>query len=271
MAQVIVTFVGICTHLGRQHMEPPEDALSPPSTAVGHYSRFVAVNGRFGARLANHAIPPHVQHLHIPPEYISHQSDDAMAGLESLASPSNGWWSMNGIRLYVANAVPGLSFSPHFQRLPSLTDTSGELSLELDPRVVMDGRAACQFEIYGGAFDAYKVPGSHDAMTARVTITTTDEMPQLVVTRIWDQRTTRIYLKGDRPAHVFVLNIGESGDHDADFLLHYFVTTWTPPAGMILRPVLHPDMRTVTDEDGLCHLHHLPGGLTFGCSVSAYP
>lgn len=270
MGQVVVSFVGLCSFLNRQHMRPPEDALSPPDTNPGHYLRVIAVNGRFGARLADSPIPPHTQHLHIPAQFID-QADGNVPGLASLQSASTDrWWSMDGISAYVANAVPGITRSADYGCIPSLTDVSGQLSLELDPRVVLDGRAALQFQIYGGALDAYRVPKSNGAMVGKVTITTTGEQPELVVTRVWDQNTKRIRLKGN-PAHVFVLNIGEGIDHETDFLLHYFVTTWTPPAGFAVHVAPHPYMREVAEEDGFHHLSDLPMGLTVGCSVSGYP
>ena len=99
-------------------------------------------------------------------------------------------------------------------------------------------------------------------------MTTPDAEPRLIVTRVWDQTRSTIQLKDG--AYVYVFNIGQQSDQETDFLLHYFVTTWTPPVGIELQ-LPAPQVRPIREDDGWQHMGRLPGGLTLGCSNSNYP
>jgi hypothetical protein len=91
-----------------------------------------------------------------------------------------------------------------------------------------------------------------------------------VVTRVWNQHQSRITLKDG--AKIFIFNTGAEKDTEADFMLHYFVTTWTPPFGVVLVPEVDPRVRAEKPEDGLDLVRaHLRAGLTLGCSNSNYP
>lgn len=267
MSTVTVNFIGVCTHLRNVPIIPPDDALSPAVLGLGEYHRVVMVNARFGARFGDHGVPPHVQHLYIPDEFIVDAPDD-IPGLIEIPLPEQGtYWSMEGVHLHVAHAKPNLTATDAFNLIPSLTNVSGERSLQLDGKMVLNGRAACEFNIYAGTLDAYQIKDSR-AIVAKLTVTSADDEPSLMVKRVWDQAPSSIRLRDG--AHVFLLNIGEETDREADFLLHYFVTTWTPPTGAIPHPPF-PNLREATHEDGLYHLSRLPSGLTLGCSNSNYP
>ncbi|HJW96074.1 MAG TPA: hypothetical protein VJ901_20870 [Thermoanaerobaculia bacterium] len=264
MSTVTVTFYGVCTHINNVWMQPPANALAPSDTAPGYCSRVINVNGRFGSRLGGHQIPPHTSVLYIPGECIR-KMPDKVPGL--VPDDDRIYWSMEGVELFVANAQPGLTRTRGFDRIPRLGDVAGHDNLLLDERVVLDGRAAGVFGIYAGVLDAYRVPWANDAIVGQLTVTT-DE-PELVVTQVWNGSETSISLTDD--AYVFVLNIGDETDRDVDFLLHYFVTTWTPPHGVVPVPPPRPDLRTPSERDGLKFLERLPAGLTLGCSNSNYP
>jgi hypothetical protein len=267
MSTVTINFIGVCTHLNDIPMTPPDDALSSGPSDGGHYSSVVAVNSRFGALVGGNSIPPHVQHLHIPSKFIAKQGE--APGLVPISRPGDdAWWSMDGVQLYIANANPGLTKTDSFKKIPGLRDISGELSLKLDERVVLDGRAACQFAIYGGELDAYHAPDAANAIVAKLTVTTPDAEPRLIVTRVWDQTRSIIQLKDG--AYVYVFNIGQQSDQETDFLLHYFVTTWTPPIGIEFQ-LPAPQVRLIREDDGWQHMGQPPGGLTLGCSNSNYP
>lgn len=73
------------------------------------------------------------------------------------------------------------------------------------------------------------------------------------------------------PPWVVLMNTGTSTDRNEDFLLHYYTTTWTPPATWIPPDPSDPyDVREANDEERKLHTN-LPQGLTFGCSNSLYP
>jgi hypothetical protein len=277
MNQILTTFIGIVTHMHDQLMFPPDDAFAPPGEPdplPRHYSRAIAVNGRFGARLGGHAIPPHLQLLHIAEEFIADPPPGTkICGLEEVAAEYPRYWLMEGVRLYIPHATQGLQRTDSHRSVPSLKDSVEELSLDLDPRVVLHGAAACQFEIFAGTLDAYRVPESNNAVHVKLTVDTPDKM-QLVVTRIWDRTSTRITLQNGadgRPPHLWILNVGKDTDADADFLLHYYTTTWTPPAGTMPRLRDIETIRTWCDDDDLAGLPDPPAGVTLGCSNSNYP
>lgn len=273
MSEVIVIFVGICTHIQNITLTPPADALSPSDTQPGDYSCAVLVNGSQGSE----GIPPHNALLYIPSQFVETPASDIMlAGLETL-DPDAIMWRLKGARMYFTNAVPGLSHSQSYRNLPSLTVHSGQPSLELDPRVVSKGRAAAVVEIYAGNIDAYRHE-AQDAVHATMRIHTASDDRELVVTRYWDGLQTRLRLKDGlvndvpTPPHVFVMNTGVDVDKEIDFLLHYDVTTWNPPPGH--RPDLS-DLRGIrqvsSDDPVVTLLGDIPSGLSIGCSNSNYP
>jgi hypothetical protein len=271
MSNVTVTFYGICTHVNDVELTPPGDAFSPPDTETGFFARALAVNGRFGARLGGHRVPPHMQYLYVPTEFLVDQKPGDIPGLVRLPPDrdfGDVFWSMEGVSLYIANAKPGLEKTPGFLEIPRLRNVVGRNDLQVDGKI-FNGRAAGVFEIYAGVLDGYRDPAADNAVVGQLKVTTADEGPELVVTRVWDDTQSRIRLKPD--AYVFILNVGVETDKDTDFLLHYLATTWTPPDGVVPKPPPVPELREPNEEDGLRYLGRLPAGLTLGCSNSNYP
>lgn len=276
MSEVVITFVGICTHIQSIDLTPPSDALSPSDTQPGEYSCAVLVNASQGLP----GIPPHHALLYIPKQFVETPASDIMLPLETL-DPDAILWKLNGVRMYITNAEPGMSHTQSYRNLPSLTAHSRQPNLELDPRVVSKGHAAAVVEIYAGTIDAYR-HDAQDAVHVTMRINTASDDRQLVVTRCWDELQTRLRLKDGlvngvlEPPHVFVLNTGVDFDKEIDFLLHYGVTTWNPPPGH------RPDLSSLVDEIRqagaspgdepiLTLLGDIPSGLSIGCSNSNYP
>jgi hypothetical protein len=276
MSQAVITFVGICSHIRRILLTPPPDALSSGDTTPGYFARAIVVNASHGYRWAGEGIPPHDAILYIPKEFIDELPPDALPGLE-LIDPEAMTWKMRGVQIYIAGAEPGLRPQPSFEQVPSLTDRAKVLSLQLDPRVVMNGCAAAVVDMFAGDIDAYRNPLAGDAVHVALNVSAASELPELVVSRMWDASSARIRLK---PAVVdetllnptiFVMNTGTNADKDIDFFLHYLVTTWTPPSDQT--PPVPGDVngiRMATPQE-LLLLRDAPAGLTFGCSNSNYP
>lgn len=279
MSQALVTFVGICTHLREFELAPPEDALDTHDTTPGPYSRTILVNGSLGARIEAESIRPHEAILCIPNEFI----EDAPAeipGLEPFSEYTDArTWKMQGVRLYFANASPGMRYEASYMNLPSLTARSSQPSLDLDPRVTRQGRAAAMFDLFSGELDAYRNEQAYDAVHVTVRVQFPERVRELVIVRVWDQQVSRIRLKdhiqGELaiPPNVFVMNVGSGDtgtDREIDFLLHYDVTTFNPTIDAAPTPDDLSGIRGPNDEDRR-FLRYVPGGLSIGCSNSNYP
>ena len=269
-----ITFVGICSHIERIRLTPPPDALTSRDTFPGYFTRTVVVNASHGYRWGTQGIPPHDAVLYIPKEFIVSESGD-FAGLEPL-DPGEKTWRMRGVQLYFADVLPGLSQQPSYGELPSLTERAGVLSLQLDPKVVLDGCAAAVVDMYAGVVDAYRNPLAGNAVHASLLVDTATANPELVITRMYDQRRSSIFLRKAEidgvmlDPIVFVTNAGANDDKDFDFFLHYLMTTWTPPRDQPPPMPGEINVRDATEEE-LILLRDLPQGLTFGCSNSNYP
>jgi hypothetical protein len=277
MGEVVITFVGICTHVGKVRLTPPPDAFTldirSPEPVPGSFTRVVVPDASLGCRLLGQEIPPHDALLRIPRQFVASTSE-VLHGLEEVElDPAARTWRMKGVQLYAAEATANLSLSTdHYENLPGLTSVAGVLSLELDPRVVLHGRASAVVDLYAGTRDAYCDPIGGEAVVGTFTVQTKSQ--RLVVVRMRDGKSGFIELQDDAAGvspRVFVMNTG-GGDTDksVDFLLHYYVTTWTPddlpaPQGRPCTGVRHANEVEV-------QLHRdLPAGLTFGCSNSNYP
>jgi hypothetical protein len=275
MSEVIITFVGICTHIQNITLTPPPDALSPQDETPGDYSRAVLVNAALGSRIGEQGIPPHEAILHIPKQFVEEPAPDIMlAGLE-LVDPDAMTWRLKGARMYVTNAEPGMSHTKSYRNVPSLT-ARAERSLELDPRVVSEGRAAAIFDIFAGHIDAYRDEDEDDAVHVKMQIDVAGAERELAVIRHWDGLQMRLRLKDGlvgedlTPPHVFVMNTGVDFDKEVDFLLHYDVTTWSPPADTPPVPGSLHGIRVASDAERAL-LGGIPSGLSIGCSNSNYP
>lgn len=276
MSEVIITFVGICTHIQNITLTPPQDALSTHDETPGDYSRAVLVNGSLGSRIGNQGIPPHDAILYIPKQFVEEPASDVQLAALELLDPDAMMWRLKGARMYVTNAEPGMTHTQSYRNLPSLTTRSGRPSLELDPRVVSEGRASAVMDIFAGHIDAYRNEAADDAVHVKMQINVAGAERELVVIRHWDELQTRLRLKdglvGEEltPPHVFVMNIGVDVDKEVDFLLHYDVTTWSPPADTPPVPGNLGGIRVASDAERAL-LGGIPSGLSIGCSNSNYP
>lgn len=273
MSKVVVTFIGICTHVEKVPMAPPDDAVHERCLPSGRYRRAVMVNGRHGLHLRTARMHRHDPLLAIPKRFLVDTSPRDLPGLKWVdVSSCCMFWRMEGVRLYVRDATGELQICPSFQMLPSLTECAGVLSLQLDERVVQEGRAAAVFDVFAGQLDAY-VHEQSKAAWGKLTVHTASANPELCVTEVWSDQSARIALKDDDKGaspHVLVQNIGHDLDQDIDFILHYHATIWTPPAGQWPQPGDLSRVRRATKEENksICPPF---GGLSVGCSNSIYP
>jgi hypothetical protein len=259
--KVTVYFTGICVHINT--------TLTGP--LLQSFSRVVLPNCSNGLNVDNKRISPHIATLHIPAQYVdNHQATNP--GLAPVLA-DNWSWQMNGVQLALQNVPLGVTLAKSYC-LPSLTKTvaaEGVNQLSLND-VLFDGSAACVFEILGGTLDSLK---HREALLGKLTVET--DHPQLRVKLIWDETETFISLQ---PATIdgttydpviFLSNTGDGHDGDADFLLHYRVTTFMPDK--VLTPKPDCPLRPATPDEiadlRLCD--NVGEGLTIGCSNSVYP
>lgn len=272
MSKVVVTFIGICTHVDKVPMTPPHDAVHGRCLkSPERYRRTVMINGRHGLHLRTARMDRHEPLLVIPKCFLIDPPKD-LPGLKWLEDrDACRFWQMEGVRMYVREATGELKICPSFEKVPSLTECAGVLSLQLDERVVQEGRAAAVFDIFAGELDAYR-PEKSDAVRGKLTVDTAFASSELCVTEVWSDRTATIRLQDHcgEPPQVLVRNVGREVDHDVDFILHYHATTWTPPAGQWPHPGDVSHVRPATDEENkaICAPRD---GLSVGCSNSIYP
>lgn len=285
MGTIVFSFIGICTHIGEVPLETPPDALAKwkepdPNREPALATRVVVPDASFGYRWYEQDIPAHDAVLLIPKMFIVSTSGP-IDGLEEIDREACKW-RMRGVQLYATKATQNLTETKDsYRNLPSLTKWAKVLSLELDPRVVLYGRAAAVVDLYGGGTrDAYRNPDTPEAVHGTFAVQTDSQ--RLAVIRMRDQSPGYIQLQNvtvgnlTLPPFVFVMNTGRETDTNPksdtpeDFLLHYFSTTWTPPRDWIPSRPNHDAIREANEVERALH-KILPGGLTFGCSNSNYP
>lgn len=165
------------------------------------------------------SICPHEALLAIPKKHVPEPSP--VKGLKLFGAAGGVWfWRIKGVRMYVASGTGDVHTTDWFEKVPSLTNCSGELSLKLDERVVVDGRAAAVFDIFAGTLDAFRHQAKTSSIWAKLTVPT--PQPELRVTRIWDQQDGTIPLRpADDRVDVWLMNVGANPKRERknDFLL----------------------------------------------------
>ena len=276
MNKVEITFVGICVHMSNLVMPIPHDDAATGSEAVGAPVRWAILpDARQGRRLFDGTlIARHLPILFIPEIFIESVSE-CTPGLRLLPGLKSGMlaWEMCGVDLYVRNGTDVLDDSA-LRALPSLTRHSEALSLELDRRVVAEGRAAARFVIFGGTIHVRRY--DRFALVNLKVQTRGGPTLKLMLTRD-DKKHGSIQLKpanGQVPKVVVSNYSWEGADHDADFNLNYDVVTRiplgvVPPTDAHLASIDHvsPEERTtlqwILGDPG--------GGMGPGCSNSDFP
>jgi hypothetical protein len=198
-----------------------------------------------------------------------------------------------GIRLQVTNTIDR-EMSYAGEATPRLASFVHGYTLSTD--VVLHGRAACYFDLFGGKVSSHPAPGG--AMQTWVEITT-DGPPELLVTPLASSTSpitaARLPL-GDEPEVTLMVKNLEVADRERkldhqggafDFLLHYLTATGGLPRSFkSLTPGMGPNnLISATREDlaraltgmgdilrkpsprALIH----PDDLTPSCSDSQYP
>lgn len=239
MFEVTIYFFGICTHI-------KEVTGVPHRVVLIHEDHTVRING-FDIR------------SHRP-------SIQLVTGtLLSGELPSLGRQILS-----VANAGEGApSYDDLYQcAIPSLQKLSGEVDLlQLNTEVAIDRQlpAIAYFDVHQGCFSA--VRASHGATAAMLTVETTGN-PTLTVTSM-DGNGDPVQFELSSGAVLAIRNEADGPENhiDADFLLHYKVTTSIPPGS--------PFPTMPIECDGLPPLPIADASFGFdlgpGCSNSHYP
>jgi hypothetical protein len=200
---------------------------------------------------------------------------------------------LNGIRLQVVNAID--------QEMYYADDQTHNLrefvpNYTLSNEVVLNGRAACYFDLYGGNVSTRVVKGGAKQTLVEMT---TDGPPELLVTPLAPAttpvRSARLPLGDDLEIWLDVKNLEachqeEHLDHQGgafDFLLHYLTATGGIPQSIkqVLPGMEHHNLVSATREDLARTLHGLadmlmprtrrtlvsPEEATPSCSDSQYP
>ena len=275
MSQVEITFMGICVHMSNLLLRIPVDGIATGRQGGDSRTRWAILpDARQGRRLDGTLIACHLPLLVIPEIFIESVSE-CTPGLRLLPGLREGMlaWEMCGVDLYVRHATDPLDDSA-LRELPSLTRQSDALSLELDRRVVVEGRAAARFGIFGGTIHVRR----YDKL-ALVTLTVqTSDGPtlKLMLTRD-DTKHGAIQLKranGQVPQVVVTNYSWEGADHSADFNLNYDVVTRIPLGVVPPSDADLASIRKLSDEKSTTLKWILgdPGsGLGAGCSNSDFP
>lgn len=229
-----IHFVGICTHV----------------TERNESHRVVLVRADNGAYLNKKKIAPHIPKLRIDPNDITRIEGEG-DGLEPTDVP--GSWIIRGVAFELEGATDQ-SFARHstFGDVPRLESPSrpGPAS-----QVVDGEQAACYFDLRSGTMRAEQAVPSR-AWQAVVDVETGPE-PALKVTRFWDRKESRFFLKPN--ASITLEHTGyQRGDSDFDFLLHYRLLEDVPA-----------DAKVPKEEKAM--MKKEPGDISIGCSNSQYP
>jgi len=227
-----VTFTGICTHV---------------TTSTLH--RVVLVHAEDGAHINGAKIPPHVPTLAIHPHDIL-GVDGWIYGLQP--TPRDGVWILRGVELSLEGIVDAVYVNEAATEVPHLATLTPDVPTPADD-VVLNGRAACYFDITGGKLRAST--SEHGAVSTVLSVMTTDK-PGLRVKCFWNEESRLISLRPGAQIHIEHTGV-TLGDSDLDFLLHYRVLKSIPADAAV------PPKEKVQ--------HHLPGNISSGCSNSAYP
>ena len=278
---VVVTFIGICTHCENVPLVRPANAVANAPEEPGRYRRTVLVNASHGLRRGRQAVAPHDAHVQIRREFILLEHVPDIPGLERIRDERTDvvTWKMKGVRLYIAHAFGKLTETCSFRCIPSLTRAAGILSLQLDERVVLEGRAAAVFDLFAGELDAYRLDHPKSAIRGKFTATVSGQ-PILIIEELWrPDHFFALPLQAAEidgtccPPQVLLLNTGvKERDQQLDFLLHYHATTWSP---RVHDAPPYPEevtgVRVNTDEELRCLGQGAFDGLNLGCSNTNYP
>src|SRR5687767_11052447 len=194
MSEVEITFIGICVHVKELRCRVPKDALANGLMPVQPATWAILPDCRHGRRLFNgDTTTPHVARLCIPRRFVKCVSDNT-PGLTRIDDDRGDSyvWKMESVDLYVPNAR-GRLHDELYDQLPSLTGQSDALSLELDRRVVVGGRAAARFGVFAGRIDPFQSKAGIVKLTVK-----TEGAPALRMMRTCDdQDQGTIELKRD--------------------------------------------------------------------------
>jgi len=224
--KLIINFAGICTHF-RQGVAAgvPHRVVLPDATNFVTGLLTVADASGENAREVLYYLIPHYAQLELD------GPDIQVPSLTGSGGPAvKDGDILAPIRLQVVNAVDQkLEYVGHDTR--SLTEFVPDYTFSSD--VVLNGRAACYFDVYGGRVVSHTVSGGASQTWVELT---TDGVPELLVTPLASAsgpvRSHRLQLRSDPPAKNVTLTVKnlELADPERtldekrgafDYLFHY--------------------------------------------------
>jgi hypothetical protein len=201
---------------------------------------------------------------------------------------------LTGIRLQVANAVDREIIYASEDATPRLS--SFVQSYTFSPDVVLNGRAACYFDLFGGRIFSTVATGGATQTFVEIN---TDGPPELLVTPLSSSTssiTAASLVLGDEPEVTLIVKNLEAADRERkldhqggafDFLLHYLTATGGIPRTIqsVTPGMRHQNLVSATREDLARALEGMgdilrhptrrvlvhPEEVTPSCSDSRYP
>jgi hypothetical protein len=287
--KLTIRFAGICTHFRY-------------GTAAGVSHRVVLPDAsRFSSDLVTIAESPVPEPIlyYLMPHFPQLEVEKGQVPLNVPPFEQNGSMAVKdgdvviGIRLQVMNAIDReMSYAD--EETPRLASFVHRYTFSTD--VVLLGRAACYFDLYGGTVYSRVVPGG--ARQTYVDVTT-DGPPELLVTPLASSTspiTAARLLLGDEPEITLIVKNLEVADRERkldhqggafDFLLHYLTATGgIPRTFKSMTPGMQPhNLVSATREDlaralaGMSDILRYPpprklihpDDLTPSCADSQYP
>jgi hypothetical protein len=287
---LIVNTHGICTHFGRGVVSGvPHRVVLPDSTNI----MFGLITVEQESVLNPSPVP-----YYLVPHFPRLEAGEVELNIPGLLADGD---IRSGIRVEVANCVDR-ELVYYTDGMPRLTDFNPEYTFASD--VVLNGRAACYLDVYGGTVTW--VPPNEEQRAGYVSIEmTTDGPPELLVTTLapWtgtSNRSHRLSLarEGGEPREITLVvnNVELWQERPAeelsgafDFLLHYLTARGGIPQSIkCATPGMPPDPQPVAAERLAAALRDMadllvpatgPGkrtlalayDLTASCAPSHYP
>ncbi len=244
-----ITFAGICTHFRNVVAGVPYRVVLPDCTQF-RTGRLTIDNDLTG-------LPPSTDvPYYIVPHFPSLSGDWDFEAGELISAKGD---ILQGVRIQVINAIDE-GFTGDLDKVRHLQDFVPGYNFASD--VVMNGRAACYLDLFGGALSTQEpIPG---VIQAVVTIQTRG-VPELLVTPLRQSKTSRSYLRGARdhgqspevPVELQIRNletlaetIVADDDSSFDYLLHYLTARGGIPSAIAAKlPGMKPPLASATAQD----------------------
>jgi hypothetical protein len=223
MSKFTIVFSGICTHFKGVVSGVPHRVVLPDAALV--LTGFITIPPQTDPVF--YYLTPHFAHIHVQRATPDHRDEPSTSDLTIPNLISQGRMT-GGLRLQVINARD--TRMDWKDKTPSLSDFAPNYNFSSD--VVLNGRAACYVDIYGGKVTT--LPADPPYRTTRVAIEMeTDGVPELLITPLvapstGESHRIRLAEPGAPDVELHVSNLEtfqeefvEDGFGQFDYLLHY--------------------------------------------------